>query len=329
MEKSVLNVNIVKNVFNAMPVNDTYSKVARYYSKLAIKQHWSIGNENFPINMRSFKQYLSYESQRVMKGEITSGTLYSYLSALGSYHRANGWPWDHLRFNEFTKHALSVVKSRAPQHTISQGYPISYQDMVSLVNWNNDAILDILVFKVIALSLWSGVARVSDLLRSSKENDFELASIRRKDVSVHLVPKSASKFPGRKLYSIALRKTKVKTAVQQYVVVNAAHPPLDAALLMECLLSKNSKEYLFTVRNNKIASREWFNFMLSSALSGKIISGSSFRAGAASHLAMNGTSLEVIKRLGRWSSDAFELYVRNHPDLLLSALNYNNASSLV
>jgi hypothetical protein len=40
------------------------------------------------------------------------------------------------------------------------------------------------------------------------------------------------------------------------------------------------------------------------------------RAGGATYLASLGTPPEIIRALGRWSSDAWELYIRLHPTLL-------------
>ncbi|KAI8818704.1 uncharacterized protein EV422DRAFT_536577 [Fimicolochytrium jonesii] len=54
------------------------------------------------------------------------------------------------------------------------------------------------------------------------------------------------------------------------------------------------------------------------------IGASSFRAGGATHLAILGYDTLWIQRWGRWSSDAFERYIRTHPSVHL-AVRQNSA----
>ena len=49
--------------------------------------------------------------------------------------------------------------------------------------------------------------------------------------------------------------------------------------------------------------------------------GASMRAGGATHLAKLGTPSKVIRAVGRWSSDAWEIYIRMHPTLLHALLH--------
>lgn len=50
------------------------------------------------------------------------------------------------------------------------------------------------------------------------------------------------------------------------------------------------------------------------------ICGQSMRAGGATHLAENGTSPSIIQAIGRWSSDAFLIYIRKNPVLVQALL---------
>lgn len=67
-----------------------------------------------------------------------------------------------------------------------------------------------------------------------------------------------------------------------------------------------------------VPTRSWFLARLH-ALFPPDISGHSLRAGGATALALAGASPEIIKATGRWSSDAFERYIRKNP-LLIHAL---------
>ncbi|KAF9558438.1 hypothetical protein CPC08DRAFT_638990, partial [Agrocybe pediades] len=53
---------------------------------------------------------------------------------------------------------------------------------------------------------------------------------------------------------------------------------------------------------------------------GPEFAGQSMRAGGATSLAQNGTPLSVIQPLGRWSSDAFLIYIRKNPALIQAIL---------
>ena len=54
----------------------------------------------------------------------------------------------------------------------------------------------------------------------------------------------------------------------------------------------------------------------------KSYGGASMRAGGATYLATLGTSSKVIRAIGRWSSEAWELYIRLHPTLLHALLHH-------
>jgi hypothetical protein len=54
----------------------------------------------------------------------------------------------------------------------------------------------------------------------------------------------------------------------------------------------------------------------------KAFGGASMRAGGATYLAQLGTPSKIIRAFGRWSSDAWEVYIRIHPSLL-QALFHN------
>jgi hypothetical protein len=56
----------------------------------------------------------------------------------------------------------------------------------------------------------------------------------------------------------------------------------------------------------------------------KTFAGASMRAGGATFLATIGSPPEIIRGLGRWSSNAWELYIRLHPTLLHLLLSHRS-----
>lgn len=72
-------------------------------------------------------------------------------------------------------------------------------------------------------------------------------------------------------------------------------------------------KFLFIRSDGSLAPREWFIARLRSFA--PTCSGHSLRAGGATYLASIGTSPDFIQRMGRWSSEAFGIYLRDQPAL--------------
>lgn len=83
-----------------------------------------------------------------------------------------------------------------------------------------------------------------------------------------------------------------------------------------------SSRPLFITSNGSQPSRSWFLSRFHTFFS-KSFSGHSLRSGGATALAQAGYSLDDIKSAGRWSSDAFLIYIRGHVALRLPK-NKNN-----
>ncbi|KAF5342975.1 hypothetical protein D9758_013667 [Tetrapyrgos nigripes] len=75
---------------------------------------------------------------------------------------------------------------------------------------------------------------------------------------------------------------------------------------------------LFARKDGSILTRQWFIRRLRHYFP-EDVAGHSLRSGGATHYALEGYSWEEIQTLGRWSSEAFRLYIRKHP-LFFTAL---------
>ncbi|KAF5317432.1 hypothetical protein D9758_019108 [Tetrapyrgos nigripes] len=75
---------------------------------------------------------------------------------------------------------------------------------------------------------------------------------------------------------------------------------------------------LFTRKDSAIPTRQWFIRRLRHYFP-KDVAGHSLRSGGATHYALLGYSWDAVQTLGRWTSEAFRLYIRKHP-LFFSAL---------
>jgi hypothetical protein len=66
---------------------------------------------------------------------------------------------------------------------------------------------------------------------------------------------------------------------------------------------------------------------MSSIFIPQLIDNSSFRAGGATHLIVQGVPSELVQKMGRWKSDAWDLYICTHPALLAVAIQGSTRSS--
>lgn len=90
---------------------------------------------------------------------------------------------------------------------------------------------------------------------------------------------------------------------------------LPQPLRARCANNSTPQEPLFLTENGKIATRFWFNKHFQKVLSASGISPEhnsihSFWIGAATTAASTGISDETIRVMGRWSSEAYRLYIR-------------------
>ncbi|KAJ3506135.1 hypothetical protein NLJ89_g7033 [Agrocybe chaxingu] len=90
----------------------------------------------------------------------------------------------------------------------------------------------------------------------------------------------------------------------------------------------SSRDHLFALkpelwlrRNGSIPTRHWFLSRLLALLPNPTdIGGHSLRAGGATYYAITGVPSHIIRAMGRWKSDTFEIYIRQHPALLAALL---------
>ena len=96
-----------------------------------------------------------------------------------------------------------------------------------------------------------------------------------------------------------------------------------------------SSDHLFITNTGQVVSRHIFLFYLRKALTragfeSKHYSGHSFRIGAATTAAAQRIESHLIMRLGRWSSDAYRVYIRTplstlqQAQIAMSVITTNN-----
>lgn len=91
--------------------------------------------------------------------------------------------------------------------------------------------------------------------------------------------------------------------MREYIACRSSNP--DTCARME----------LFLREDGSLPTRSWFMRYLRSNF-GHDIAGHSLRSGGATDLALRGVPDELIQKIGRWASEAFQIYIRKNPALL-------------
>lgn len=77
---------------------------------------------------------------------------------------------------------------------------------------------------------------------------------------------------------------------------------------------------LWLLANGRVPTRSWFTARLKTIFANSGIGGHSMRPGGATFFALEGLPDDRIQGLGRWTSEAFKMYIRKNPALLHALL---------
>ena len=155
-----------------------------------------------------------------------------------------------------------------------------------------------------------------------------------------MVPNSASFSPAihRAIQDIAVDSSSLPSSMRVGIKASKTDPfrkgcfvhigrgsfPLCAvqAMLAYLFIRGNAPGPLFLLQNGQPLSRailtSWLRQILSSAGVSGNFSSHSFHIGAATVAARNGVPDHLIQALGRWTSNAYQLYIRTPPEALAS-----------
>jgi hypothetical protein len=101
------------------------------------------------------------------------------------------------------------------------------------------------------------------------------------------------------------------------------HLPFINYLVSHDLLFPFNPE-LWLCSNGQIPTHSWFVHRLHHHFANDV-GGHSLRSGGATALAEAGVAPHIIQAIGRWASNAFQIYIQQHP-VLLAAMLYGHQS---
>jgi integrase len=248
-------------------------------------------------------------------GSTGPSTAKGNLSALAAWHKLNGAPFKLPAQISIIKKAISMhwpedKRRQQPRKPIS---PAMIRALVHA--WSSGSPSETCAL-AIALVAWCGQVRLGELLPPTQRDIDPLRVPRRKDWHASSAVPNASR--------IELPWTKTTHFKGEIVYLSLQHAPFDPTsaltrhfqtsplpntrLLFEYRQSSKimvmDKETLMAMANRVWSSYGWPH-----------ITGHSFRIGGTTSYLRTGVSPLVVKKMGRWSSDAFLLYWRNNEEL--------------
>ncbi|TFY74472.1 hypothetical protein EWM64_g9540 [Hericium alpestre] len=256
-----------------------------------------------------------------MAGSYSSSAFTNYISGIHAWHTIHNLPWpENTPLADAVQRAATAVvpdtsakPKRLPIRLLHLQLLRSQLDLTTS--------LDAAVWAC-ATSLFYGVARLGELTtRSLKRKDF--------NPNKHVTPARVSTDQNRQHESVTvifIPTTKRDRDGEEIYWAKQDHDSdPEFALANHFRINKpGPREHLFThtVKNKRrVLSAGCFTARIDRAFQGtdsERFSGHSFRIGGTLEYLLRDVPFEAMKIKGRWSSDAFHLYLRKHAQILCS-----------
>ncbi|CDO77837.1 hypothetical protein BN946_scf184714.g12 [Trametes cinnabarina] len=185
-----------------------------------------------------------------------------------------------------------------------------------LLNTFPDTSYDNLLFRAIVISGFFGLHRLGELVDPDRP---DLHNWRKtiKRSSVHLFEDNFS-------YVLPTHKADPHH-LGSHVVISSDHPDVNPARIFAAYLRARDAKFrfqpaLWITSDGRVPTRSWFISRLRRVLPSSY-AGHSLRAGGATYFAARGWSDDRIQALGRWSSEAYRIYIRENPVILQALLH--------
>ena len=292
----------------------SYKAVAGCFERLARQKGWTNTDGSiYPVSLANLQHYIALQEKRVKPQSLKS-----YLSALREKHEQLGFlDWTNVRFHSSIIRMMKNVKRNHVHTQAKRSQPITGQNLAELrakLDGNNPRHA---LFWAIATVAFHAMARLGEILPIDQS---------RTDFAIRLRHLTLEKGENGPYATITLPTSKTHDPnIEATLSVwedGSDTCPLEAlqAFLKVRLHPKYAKnsDFLWCIETGEVVGKQWFLDGLASFLPECDLTGHSFRAGGATHLALRGYPKWIIQRLGRWSSDAFEIYIRTRPVLLIA-----------
>jgi hypothetical protein len=256
-------------------------------------------------------------------GAYSASAISNYYAAVRAWHLIHNVPWGFAEgdLSQLIKGAADIAK-HIPSLRRVERQPFTVAELNAVCSQLiSDNSLDAAVWACITIAFW-GIARMQELtvptLGSSSFDSTRHPQIT--DVSKRIDPRLQ-----RLVTVIHIPSTKSAPLAGEDILFAAQQGSCDpdAALLNHCRVNcPQPGEHLFAYNargKRRPLSQKVLLLRLQSACSSAGISdkhGHSFRIGGTLEYLLRGLSFELVKYLGRWKSDAFQVYLRRRAEVL-------------
>ncbi|PPQ87587.1 hypothetical protein CVT24_011790, partial [Panaeolus cyanescens] len=291
----------------ATSTHDTHSRALKHYRMFC--------------DERSIPQKLRFPAHEVVLlayaashlGSFSGGTAKHRINALKTFHDIHNLPWHGS--NRLTKVLKGVAFNTPVSSTRPLRAPVTKTMLKRLLNeLDLHTPLDAAVAACACTAFW-GQCRLGELLPPSSSTLSSTVPKRE-----HL-KRSASKHNNTQFYELQLPSTKTNRHGQTITILQQEHATNPLPLLQHHLAINNIPRsatlfsYVSSSRHTPIPlSKRRFLARCNSiwsTLGYPHITGHCFRIGGTSQLLASGVPPDVVKTMGRWSSDAFLRYWRH------------------
>ncbi|CEL60035.1 hypothetical protein RSOLAG1IB_12295 [Rhizoctonia solani AG-1 IB] len=275
-------------------------------------------------------------------GEKSGSTAGAAVSALKAWHRLHGVEW---KGSYLLAHVLKGVANLAPQSSRRPARPPVTIPMLNALRLglNLQSPFDSAVFAA-ALSAFWGQCRLGEILGSSRLRH-DPSSIPSR--SSFTRPAIAHEHAATSSASLRLPRTKTHQTSGELVYLTSQKDGLSPVSAIISHLHTNTKIpdshhiFAYTTPENNIRCLTREDFLarcneIWSLCGFSHVSGHSFRIGGTHAYLTAGVPIDVVKKMGRWSSDAYLRYWRSigsivdvHAKDIPRVANYTKAPSLI
>lgn len=281
----------------------------RSFSKFCLQFH-----QPFIPDVQNLSDYISYTSRK-----ISPRSVQAYLVGITHIFNLN-FPsviveTRHLDVRKVMKHCLLEFSE-----PVVRKNPLTVKQIELVVEKSSGSFDEKLFLAMLGMG-FAGLHRLGELTIPDSKNLFD----DRKTILRSLFQFSTCKNFCR--YRLPYSKSDSKFLGTEIMFQNFENTSACPIKLLKSYLRVRDTNFIsstpfFVTSNGSQPSRSWFLARFHSFFD-KSFSGHSLQSGGATALAQAGYSLDDIKSAGRWSSEAFLIYIRGHVALRLPA-NKNN-----
>jgi hypothetical protein len=290
------------NSLNFENISRNYKAVVKAAIKLADSRNWPL-KDTGECTIEATIKYLDFLHEKAKAGRIKVSSIKSYISALDAAHLNSNIKWK-ARSDFRVKFKIKRISKdkHIPQQFTKQNYEFTFEDLKELCEMLDPSIYEDIVIGALATCLFWSLGRVHELIHAEEHPRLTRRTIHKSPLG---------------LWQILLERPKVITENVQILNPVESNGKTRANTWVSILMEEIPNGYIspWQLGTNRHADTNWFYRKIESKLGRRLkeIGPSSFRAGGLTHMASMGVPLDHLQLLGRWESDAWKRYLRNHP----------------